>query len=682
MECIDKMADINFILDGKAVTAAPGETILSVATKNGIEIPTLCFNGKVSRTTACFVCIVKDRKTGRFLPSCSACPSEGQDVDASSEEVREMRRTALGLLLSEHTGDCEAPCTLACPAHASVEEYVRAGRQGNFRKALEIIKQRIPLPMSIGRVCPRFCEKDCRKNVTSKPVSINDFKRLAADLCYEDYMEELPPLKEQKVAIVGAGPAGLSAAYYLRRLGYASRIFERMPEAGGMLRYGIPEFRLPKATLRKELAHFAKMGIEIETGKELGKDFTIESLRKEYQAVIVTVGSWASSSMRIDGEELAQQGIKWLEGIASANWKNCANPGRTVVVGGGNTAMDCARTALRLGGDVTVVYRRTQKEMPAEQLEVLEAMEEGVKFEFLTAPLALRKNADGKLALACQKMELGAPDASGRRSPVPVPGSDFDIVCDTVIAAIGQRTVAPEEVNRDKRGNIVIGKDIRCAEGAVFAAGDCVTGPKTVVEAVAAGHNAADAAAAAMEGRSYEIPAIFNVSRGHWSSLEKSDLVFLREVSDADRVKPDYIPMEKRRTTFEELFPTIPAEKIEKEGERCIECSCTAKGECKLKKFSEQYCTAPDMFPGSKPLAAVDTRHPYIIHDRRKCIRCGICVKTCSEIVNRNLLAAMKRGFNTQVGTAFDQGLQSYCTDCGACVEACPVGALDWKKKD
>ena len=676
------MADINFILDGKAVTAAPGETILSVATKNGIEIPTLCFNGRVSRTTACFVCVVKDKKTGRFLPSCSACPVEGQEVDASSDEVRDMRRTALGLLLSEHTGDCEAPCTMACPAHASVEEYVRAGRQGDFKKALEIIKQRIPLPMSIGRVCPRFCEKDCRKNVTSKPVSINDFKRLAADLYYEEYMEELPELKDKKVAIVGAGPAGLSAAYYLRRLGYGSRIFERMPEAGGMLRYGIPEFRLPKATLRKELEHFKKMGIEIETGKELGKDFTIESLKKEYQAVIVTVGSWASSSMRIDGEELAQQGIKWLEGVASANWKGCANPGKTVVVGGGNTAMDCARTALRLGGDVTVVYRRTQKEMPAEQLEVLEAMEEGVKFEFLTAPLSLKKNADGKLALTCQKMVLGEPDASGRRSPVPQPGSDFDIACDTVIAAIGQRTVAPSEVNKDKRGNIVIGKDIRCADGAVFAAGDCVTGPKTVVEAVAAGHNAADAAAAAMEGKTYEVPAIFNVSRGHWSSLEKSDLVFLREVSDADRVKPDYISMEKRRTTFEEPFPTIPAEKIEKEGERCIECSCTAKGECKLKKFSEKYCAAPDMFSGSKPVAAVDTRHPYIIHDRKKCIRCGLCVKTCSEIVNKNLLAAMKRGFNTQVGTAFDQGLQSYCTDCGACIEACPVGALDWKKKD
>ena len=473
------MADINFILDGKAVTAAPGETILSVATKNGIEIPTLCFNGRVSRTTACFVCVVKDKKTGRFLPSCSACPVEGQEVDASSEEVRDMRRTALGLLLSEHTGDCEAPCTMACPAHASVEEYVRAGRQGDFKKALEIIKQRIPLPMSIGRVCPRFCEKDCRKNVTSKPVSINDFKRLAADLYYEEYMEELPELKDKKVAIVGAGPAGLSAAYYLRRLGYGSRIFERMPEAGGMLRYGIPEFRLPKATLRKELEHFKKMGIEIETGKELGKDFTIESLKKEYQAVIVTVGSWASSSMRIDGEELAQQGIKWLEGVASANWKGCANPGKTVVVGGGNTAMDAARAAKRAEGveKVTLVYRRNRRYMPADLEELELAIEDGVEFMELASPV---KQANGKLV--CNKMKLGDKDASGRRVPVET-GETVEVDADTVIAAVG------EKVDLDLLGRYGIAADAykkgNKKYGDVYVVGDASRGPATVADAIA-----------------------------------------------------------------------------------------------------------------------------------------------------------------------------------------------------
>jgi len=677
------MPAVKFTIDGKAVEAQPGETILKIAGKAGIEIPTLCFNAKVSKTTSCFVCMVKDLKTGKFLPSCSATPSEGQQIDASSDEVLDMRRTALGLLVSEHNGDCEAPCTIACPAHANVEEYVRAGRQGDFLKALQIIKERIPLPMSIGRVCPRFCEKDCRKNVSSKPVAINEFKRLAADLFYESYMEELPPLGSKRVAIAGAGPAGLACAYYLRKMGIKPVLFEAQREAGGMLRYGIPEFRLPKKVLRKELAHFKKMGIEINCGKELGKDVQLDDLRRDFDAVAITVGSWEPSSMRIPGEELAQQGIRWLHSIASAEWTGVPNPGRTLVVGGGNTAMDCARTALRLGGDVTVVYRRTQDEMPAEQIEVHEAMEEGVKFAFLTAPVALKKTASGSLALACQKMALGTPDASGRRSPVPVEGSDFDIEADTVIAAIGQRTVAPKGVKATKRGDVEVDKaSCKCAvDGNVFAAGDCITGPATVVEAVAGGRKIAIAIADAFEGKAHSEPPLFNVSRGHWRSLAKEDLVMLRKVSEAERVQLSFISEAERKSSFTEIAPTIEKDKLIAEGERCIECSCTAKGDCSLKKLSQQYGVKPDDFKGERVVETADTRHPYIIHDRMKCIKCGICVKVCAEVVNQNLLAFKSRGFHTSVGTAFDQGLPVICKDCGKCIGECPVGALDWKSK-
>lgn len=677
------MPEIHFKIDGKPQTAAPGETILSVARKMGLDIPTLCHNQKISRTTSCFVCVVKDSKTGRFLPSCSACPTEGQEIEATSAEVLDMRRTALGLLLSEHTGDCEAPCTMACPAHASVEEYVREGRKGNFLESLKIIKKRIPLPMSVGRVCPRFCEKDCRRNVDSKPVSINDFKRLAADLYYESYMEELPPYNGKKVAIVGAGPAGFSTAYDLRLRGIQVDMFDKQVEPGGMLRYGIPEFRLPKAILRKELSHFEKMGIRIECGKELGKNLSLDDLKAKYDAVVIAVGSWAPSSMRIEGDELSEMGIRWLEGIASKNWKDCPNPGKTLVVGGGNTAMDCARTAVRLGGDVSIVYRRTRAEMPAEAVEVDEAVEEGVKLELLTAPVQLKKNASGRLVLTCQKMQLGEPDASGRRKPEPIPGSDFDIEADTVIAAIGQRTITPNGLTATKRGDVAVSKGEQACEGVsnVFAAGDCVTGPATVVEALASGHRAADAVCAFLEGRKVELPFEFNVSRGHWNSLSKEDLVYLHPVSQEPRVKPDFISLEERKTTFTELFPSIGKEKMQKEGERCIECSCTAKGDCKLKKYSTLLQVRPDTFSGKKPEDAPDTRHPVIIYDRMKCVRCGTCVKVCGEIINKHLLAPMKRGFQTGVGTAFNQGLPLSCADCGACVEECPVGALDWKVK-
>ena len=342
------MNNIVFKIDGKEFSAAPGETILQVAARNGISIPTLCHNEKISRTTSCFVCVVKDAKSGRFLPSCSACPNPGQEIESSSDEVADMRRTALNLLLSEHAGDCEAPCTIACPAHAAVEEYVRAGRKGEFLSALKIIKERIPLPMSVGRVCPRFCEKDCRKNISSKAVAINDFKRLAADLHFDDYMEDIAAENGKRIAVVGAGPAGLSAAYYLRRMGYQVHVFEQMPKAGGMLRYGIPEYRLPKAILDKEIAHFVKMGITIECGRKLGGNLQLDQLKRDFDAVADTIGCWKAGAMRCEGEELATQGIAFLEKIAGNNWRG-DNPGKTIVVGGGNTAMDCLRPSVRLG---------------------------------------------------------------------------------------------------------------------------------------------------------------------------------------------------------------------------------------------------------------------------------------------------------------------------------------------
>ncbi len=678
------MSEIHFTIDGKPQTAAPGETILTVARRMGLDIPTLCYNEKISKTTSCFACVVKDEKTGRFLPSCSACPSEGQNINASGDEVVEMRRTALGLLLSEHTGDCEAPCTMACPAHASVEEYVRAGREGDFRKALQIIKKRIPLPMSVGRVCPRFCEKDCRRNITGKPVSINDFKRLAADLHYDSYMEDIAADLGKKVAIVGAGPGGLSAAYYLRLAGVQVDVFDKQPEAGGMLRYGIPEFRLPKDTLRREIAHFTKMGIRIECGRELGKNLNLNDLASSYDAVIVAVGSWTASPMRIEGDELAQLGIVWLEAIAAKNWKNVENPGRTLVVGGGNTAMDCARTARRLGGNVSILYRRTRKEMPAEQNEIEEALEEGVTLNELTAPVSLKKNASGKLVLTCCKMALGEPDASGRRRPEPVPGSEFGMEADTVIAAIGQRTSAPAGLTANRHGDLEIDKkNFGTNVAKVFAAGDCMSGPATVVEALATGRQCAESVLDFLNGVEHTASFEFNVSRGHWSSLQKEDLVFLHEVSHDDRVKPELISLEERKTTFTELFPTIPEDKIRKEGKRCIECSCTGKSDCKLKKYSTMLGVKPDMYHGEHAQHTPDTRHPEIIYDSMKCVRCGTCVKVCAEVINKHLLAPMNRGFSTVVGTAFNKGLPLSCKDCGACVNECPVGALDWKiKKD
>ena len=681
------MANITVTIDGKQLTAAPGETILKIARDAGIQIPTLCHNEKISRTTSCFVCVVKDVKTGRFLPSCSACPAPDGEYESSTAEVSDMRRSALNLLLSEHNGDCEAPCTVACPAHADVEAYVRAGREGDFLKSLKIIKTRIPLPMSIGRVCPRFCEVDCRKNITAGEggaVCINDFKRLAADLHYEDYLEDLPELTGKKVAIIGAGPAGLGTAYYLRMQGIASVIYEKMPKPGGMLRYGIPEYRLPKTILDKELNHFNKLGVEILCNQELGKDVSLDNLKKEFDAVAITVGCWKPSSMRTEGEELAAPGIEWLEKIARNDWSG-ENPGRTIVVGGGNTAMDCLRTSVRLGSDnVQCFYRRTETEMPAEAIEILEAKEEGVIFNFLTAPVSLRQG-ENCLILTCRKMELGEPDASGRRRPVPIEGSDYEVEADTVIAAIGQKTAIPDDaIPANRWGDVEADKISYQVNDNIFAAGDCLSGAATVVEGVAGAFRIANSIVAYIAG---EDPTTvhadpINVSRGHWRNMAADDLVFLRnDISDEPRVAFDLLPPEERKHSMAEVSRTLTEENMMKEGERCIECSCTSRDECKLKEHSETYGAKPDAIKGEKIKVGYDNRHPTIIHDRMKCIKCGICVKICKEVVNENLLSIKQRGFSAKVETAFGQPLPDSCSECGECIERCPVGALDWKIK-
>lgn len=278
-------------------------------------------------------------------------------------------------------------------------------------------------------------------------------------------------------------------------------------------------------------------------------------------------------------------------------------------------------------------------------------------------------------------MELGELDASGRRKPIPIEGSEFDIEADTVIAAIGQKTNAPEGVKTNQWGDVDVDESTNYVQENIFAAGDCVTGPATVVEAVAAGRKTALSINSYLEGAEYEEPYTINVSRGHWQSLKEDDLVFLEEPVESERTPQTLIELKERTNTFKEVASTFTEEEIAEEGERCLECSCTSKEDCKLKEYSEEYGASPDAFAGEKPEHAYDTRHQDIVMDPNKCIKCASCVKVCSEVVNEYLLGFKNRGYNTKVGTALDKELPESCAECGECIEICPVGALDWKDK-
>ena len=404
---------------------------------------------------------------------------------------------ALELLLSDHAGECVAPCAAQCPAGLDIPGFVYEIAAGDNRRSMEVIADRLALPGALGRICPRLCEQQCRRCDHDQGLAIGALHRYAADLDWraaEPYVPPRAPASGKSVAIVGAGPAGLAAAYFLRQKGHACTLFDAASAPGGMLRYGIPAYRLPKDALDAEIQVIRKLGAEFRMGMRWGEHFTLAELWKSHDAVFLAIGAQRAQGLRCEGEELALSGIEFLELVAKGNPPSLGED--VIVVGGGNTAMDCARSAVRLDARaVKILYRRTRQEMPCLMEEVEAAEAEGVNIELLVSPTRLERNGSHRLLLTCQRMELGEPDESGRRRPVPVDGSEFYVECSTVIAAIGQ---AVERSLAEREGLRVTGWGIDADEKTlatnlpgVFAGGDAVLGADLAVRAVAAGRIAA-----------------------------------------------------------------------------------------------------------------------------------------------------------------------------------------------
>ena len=496
--------------------------------------------------------------------------------------------SATNRVLAWNTMDeCLAPCQRKCPAQIDIPAYIRAIAEGRPEDALRIIKEHNPMPLSIGRVCPHPCEDDCRRQHVDEPVAINFLKRYAADVEYYQKGEAAKPYclpdTDKKVAVVGGGPAGLACAYYLRRLGHSVVIYESMPKLGGMLRYGIPEYRLPKKILDWEIQAILDLGIDVEYNMTLGEEFNLDDLQDNFDAVFLANGAWNSRDLRVPGEKDLMGAVSGTEFLVERGLDKFPWVGKKVaVIGGGNTAIDCCRTALRLGSEeVTCLYRRTEAEMPANDIEIYEAKQEGVKFHFLAAPTRLVGD-DGKLTgIEILQMELGEPDASGRRRPEPIEGSEKIIDIDMVVSAIGQfcnLDFLPEgdKVCKTRWNTIETNNDamVTGREG-VFAGGDAVSGPATVVEALGHGRRAARSIHRYMRNEPVEFPNLLLWPKNDpWPTVEE-----VADIPRAPREKmPDlHVPHRfgndrEIDKNFIEVETGFTKEQAQREAARCLQC--------------------------------------------------------------------------------------------------------------
>ncbi|MCJ7604684.1 MAG: FAD-dependent oxidoreductase [Dehalococcoidales bacterium] len=557
------------------------------------------------------------------------------------------------------------PCQNACPLHMDIREYVGLVSQGRIMEALQVIRTGNPFPSICAYVCTHPCEEACRRSQVDKPIAIRSLKRFAVDFGGDRMIrDEAETTHEEKVAIVGSGPASLACAYYLRKLGYPVTIFEAHSDLGGMLRVGIPQYRLPREVLDIEVQRLTHMGVEIRTNTRIiSLDLLFEL---GYNAIFITIGAHQSLRMGIEGEE--SPGV-----IDGATFLREVNLGikpslgrRVAIVGGGNVAIDAARTATRLGvKKVTILYRRTRAEMPAELKEVEQALEEGIDIRYLVTPTRINRENKG-LNVTCIKMELGEPDESGRQRPVPLEDSEFNEGFDTLIAAIGQAPQTPSDFGvRTGRGSTIQVDPITLTTNrtGVFAGGDAVTGPATVTEALAAGRLAAGRIDDYLQHR-YPLP-FREASQKLSGDLLPETIEMIRKI---ERIEPPNLDREDRAKDFETVELVYDWEQAINEARRCLRCGAgveilfqdkcatclTCLRACPYHvphldntgtvRIPADQCQACGICVAECPAKAIVLRKPF---DRRQVTEeFGHTVKTAAELKNKPLMI----GFCCQYG--------------------------------
>ena len=537
----------------------------------------------------------------------------------------------------------EAPCRQACPAGIDVPRYVRCIAEGKYDQALAVIQERIPFPSVCGRVCFHPCEAKCRLGEVGGvegPVAIRALKRFASEHGSIKGKSRAVKPTGKKVAVVGAGPAGLTAAYYLARLGHAVTVFEALPEAGGMMRIGIPTYRLPREVLDAEIEAIKAAGVDIRTNSKVK---SVDDLRQQgYDAVFVAVGAHKGSKIGAEGED-SPGVIDSISFLAGANaGKQFKTGGKVAVIGGGNSAVDAARVARRLGAkEVTIVYRRSRAEMPAQQAEVDEALAEGVAIRFLAAPTRIVPAGKG-LLLECIGMRLGAPDESGRPAPEPVPGTEFSLQVDTVISAIGQVPDVPSDfmMRKTDSGLLEASQDTLATRATgIFAGGDAVTGPASVIAAIAAGRKAAAAIDKYLGGKGKIDQTL--------AKPEKEVRPLMASVP-GERRPIASLPVAERLGGFTEVELSLSEQAAVDEASRCLGCDLA------------------------------------IVADPTKCVGCTLCQLRCSFKFNKVFQPSQAkiRIEKLGAGVAHNISFADECQSCGLCARYCLYGVLSQQKRE
>jgi NADPH-dependent glutamate synthase beta subunit-like oxidoreductase/formate hydrogenlyase subunit 6/NADH:ubiquinone oxidoreductase subunit I len=676
-------------IDGKTVQAYENQTLLSVAIDNGItDIPNMCDDEKLEPTATCRMCLVHIEGVKQPLPACTTPALPGMVVATNSDELFHIRRTNLELLLSDHNAYCQPPCQIDCPTHIDIPGYLELIAKGSMKEAARLVKEVLPFPYILGLTCPAPCQKACRRALVEEEIAISFMHGHAAETCLLDPPHPYPkdPPTGKKIAIVGSGPAGLTAAYYLALKGHYCKVFEMMPQPGGMLRYGIPEYRLTKDLMDRELQHVWDLGVDLQLNVKLNEDFTIDDLFAQgFDAVYLGIGAWTSNPLSAPGEDA--EGV--INAIAFLADKVVGKPvpvkegSEVIVLGGGFTTFDCTRTSLRLGAKVHTGYRRSIKEMTATMDEIEDADAEGTELMFYVQQTRVIVE-DGKVAgLEFIRNKLGEPDASGRRRPVPIPGTEFVIKCDTIIPAFGQNpdeSVLDEKsgVKWTKRGTIQTNPhNYMTDRWAVFAGGDAQMGAKTIIECVAQGKLAARSIHAFLNGEDMN-----EVARRLEIEERKPDLFDIVPYKPVEpKVKMPMLPYEDRRHNFSLIELGYLQEQAERESARCLQCACPAAGQCDLQKYSIEHGLADNRFHDGEPSDyhdyEIDMSHSFILRDPNKCINCTQCVRVCHDVIGPDCYGMFGKGFDTIVSTPFNVSLHDTdCVSCGACVQVCPTGSL------